>query len=115
MYDVTKVYLGTINIKSLLGRRSTAWAVVPEDRAGVSGAGMRVPEGGAKVVLLSCECRHLVGKVLDPLQKCGAVRGWTNAGKHRLGYDLRGAVCTAGCRVQAHLGLEGKHRLNVGG
>jgi hypothetical protein len=98
-----------------LGGGSVAWVAVPGGGAGVSGAETRVPGGGAKAVLLSCKCRHLAVEVLDLLLKCGAVRGWTKAGKCRLGCDLNGTVCTAGCRVQARLRLEGEHSLDVGG
>jgi hypothetical protein len=97
------------------GGGPAAWEAVPGDGVGVSGAGTRVTEGGAKVVLLSCECCHLAGKVLNLLQKCGAVRGWAIAGKHWLGCNLGGVVCPVGCRVQADLELEGEHSLNVRG
>jgi hypothetical protein len=43
---------------------SAAWVAVSGDGAGVAGVGTRVPEGGTKVVLLSCECCHLAGEVL---------------------------------------------------
>jgi hypothetical protein len=104
-------------------RGSVTWAAIPGDGtgvdetgvagAGVPGAGTRVRrteerilKGSARAVLLSCECCHLAGEVLDPLQKCGAVREWTNASEDRLGYDLGAAVRTEGCRVQATSRLE---------
>jgi hypothetical protein len=73
------------------GGRSAAWMAVPGAGAGIPGAGARVPraegrvpEAGAKMVLLSAECCHLAGEFLDSLQKCGVVRGWTNASGCRL-------------------------------
>jgi hypothetical protein len=48
----------------------------------ILGVGTRVPgteesvlEGGAREVLFGGECCHRAEEVLDPLQKCGAVRG----------------------------------------
>jgi hypothetical protein len=81
----------------------------------VSGAEGRVPEAGAEVFLLGVKCRHLVGEVLDLLQKCGVVGGWTNASERRLGCHLGGAVRTGGCGVQAALLLTGEYGLHVGG
>jgi hypothetical protein len=81
----------------------------------VPGAELRVPKGGAKAVLFSGECCQLAGKVLDSLQKCGAVRGWTNGRERRVGCDLGDAVRKAGCGVQAAFWLAGEDGLNVGG
>jgi hypothetical protein len=73
-----------------------------------------VPGAGAKAVLLSVECCHLAGEVLDPLQKCGVVGRWTNPRSRRLGCDLADAFRTAGCGVQAALGLADENGLNIG-
>jgi hypothetical protein len=54
-------------------------------------------------------------EVLDSLQKCGAVGGWTSARYRRLECDLRDVVCTAGCGIQSALGLADENGLNVGG
>jgi hypothetical protein len=77
---------------------------------GISGAGTRIlgaerriSDAGAEAVLLGAECRHLAGEVLDLLQKCGVVGGWTNASKRRMGFDLRVAVLTACFGFQAAL------------
>jgi hypothetical protein len=67
---------------------SGAGAGIPGAGAKVPGAQVRVLEGGAKAVLLGGECCHLAGEVLDPLQKCGVVRGWTNATERQLRCDL---------------------------
>jgi hypothetical protein len=53
-----------------------------------SDAGARNPEAGAEVVLLGAECHRLAGEVLDLLQKCGVVGGWTNASERQLRCDL---------------------------
>jgi hypothetical protein len=64
------------------GGGSAGRTAIPEAEAGILGAGSwvsgaeaRVPEAGAKAALLGTECSHLAGEVLDPLQKCGVVRG----------------------------------------
>jgi hypothetical protein len=79
----------------------------------VTGAG-GVPEASAETVLLSAECRHLAGEVVDLLQNCGVV-GWTNGSERRLGCHLGDAVRTAGCGVQAALLLTGENGLYIGG
>jgi hypothetical protein len=101
------------------GGESAVWTAIPG--AGIFGGGTRVPgvegrvpEAGAEAVLLGAECRHLAGEVLDLLQKCG-VGGWTNASQRWLGCDLRDAVRTAGCGVQAAFLLTGEYGLYVGG
>jgi hypothetical protein len=71
-----------------------------------------VPGAGVKAVL-SAECCHLAGEVLDPLQKCGAVWEWTIARKCQLGYDLKDAVRTAYCHIQAAVGMAGEIGLYV--
>jgi hypothetical protein len=63
------------------------------------------------MVLLAAECRHLTGEVLDLLQMCGVVVGWTNASEPRLVCHLRDAVRTAGCGVQAALLRTGEKSL----
>jgi hypothetical protein len=85
-----------------LGGRSAVRSAIHVAVAGTSGAGTRVPgaagkvpEAGAEVVLLSAECRHLAVEVLDLLQKCGVIGGWTTASEGRLGCDLRDRVRTA--------------------
>jgi hypothetical protein len=97
-------------------------SAIPGARAGIYGAGTRVPgaegrvpEAGAEAVLLGAEYRHLAGEVLDLLQKCSVVGGWTNATKRRLGCDLGDAVRTPDCGVQATLMLTGEIALYVGG
>jgi hypothetical protein len=105
-----------------LGRECAVCSAIPVAAAGNSSAGPRVPgaegrvpEAGAKAVLLGAECRRLAGEVLDFLQKCGVVGGWTNDSERRRGCDLRDAVRTAGCGVQAALLLTGETGLYVGG
>jgi hypothetical protein len=67
------------------GGRSATRTAFPGAGAGISGFGAmvpgaetRVPEASAKIILLSAECCHLVGELLHPLQKCGAVGDSTN-------------------------------------
>ena len=43
---------------------------IPGARVWVSGDEARVPEIGAKAVLLGAECSYPVGVVLDHLKKC---------------------------------------------
>jgi hypothetical protein len=73
------------------------------------------PRAEAKAVLLGAQRCHLVGEVLDPLQKYGAVEGWTNAHERRLECDLLDDVHTAGCGVEATLGLAGGNACTLGG
>jgi hypothetical protein len=72
-------------------------------------------EAGAEAVLLGAECRQLAGEVLDLLQKCGVFGWWTNASELQLGCDLRDAVRTADCGVQATLLLTGENGRILGG
>jgi hypothetical protein len=53
-----------------------------------AGAGVRIPEAGAKAVLLGSDCIHLAGEVLDPLQQCAFLWRWANASECRLGCNL---------------------------
>jgi hypothetical protein len=96
------------------GGGSAVWSAIPGAGVWMPGAGSRVP-GAVGRVLLSAECRHLAREVVDLLQKCGVVGGWTNANERRLGCHVGDAVCTAGCGVQAALLLTGENGLYVGG
>jgi hypothetical protein len=101
---------------------SAVWLAIPGARARIVGAGTRVPgaegrvpEVGAETVLLGVECHHLAREVVDLLQKCGVVGGWTNASERRLGCHHGDAVRTAGCGIQAALLLTSENGLYVGG
>jgi hypothetical protein len=65
--------------------------------------------------VLSADCHHLTGEVLDPLLECGVVGGWHSVSEHQLGCDLGDAVHTASCGVQAALWLTSKEGLYVWG
>jgi hypothetical protein len=93
-----------------LGGGSAARSAIPGARVGISGAGTRVPgaegrvpEAGAKAVLLGAECRHLAGEVLDFLQKCGVIMGWTNASERRLGatFEMQSAERAAAFKLHS--------------
>lgn len=59
---------------------------------------------------LGTECCHLARKILEKLQKCGAVREWDNVRECRLGCSLG----DAGCGDQAALGLASEDDHYVG-
>jgi hypothetical protein len=94
------------------GRGSAACTAVPGAGAGIPGDEARVPEAGAKAIVLGAECCHLAGEVLNPLQKCSVVGG-VNANVRRLGCIL--AVRTAGSGVKAAFVLVSENGLYVGG
>jgi hypothetical protein len=54
------------------------------------------------------ECCHLVGDILDNLQKCFSVGQWRKARERRLGFSLNNEFWAAGCGVEFALGLTGK-------
>jgi hypothetical protein len=64
-----------------------------------------------EAVLLSAECRHLAGEVLDLLQKCGVAEGWINPSERRMRCYLEDAVYRADCGVQAALLLNSENGL----
>jgi hypothetical protein len=104
------------------GGGSAVLAAVPGAKEGISGAGVgvsgvegRVPKAGTEVIPLGAECRHLPGEVLYLLLRCSAVGGWFTASGCWLGCDLRDAVCTPHCGVQAAFLLTGEESLYVGG
>jgi hypothetical protein len=66
-----------------------------------------------EAVVLGAVCRHLAGKVLDLLQKCGVVGG--RSSELLLRCDLGDAIRTGGCSVQAALVLTGEIGLYVEG
>jgi hypothetical protein len=84
-------------------------------RAAVPGTGARIPGAAVRAVPLGTECCHLAGEVLDPLQKCGAVRVWDNARECRPGCGLGDTVRTVDQGVQATLGTDGEDGLCVEG
>jgi hypothetical protein len=59
---------------------------------------------GQQLVVVRAECCHLVGEVLDMLQKYNAVVEWGNGRKRQLGCALDDVVCTEGCGIQVASG-----------